>query len=61
MGLFISAISVESDEDEADERQDEREIDGGPAEDYLLIYEMSLKRGHQCATHNGHNEESGTE
>ena len=56
-----SAVAVDGDEDEADEGENEGDVDGGPAEDDLLIDEVTLQGGHQCSADNGHDEEGGTE
>ena len=61
MGLLIGTIAVDGDADEADEGEDEGEVDGRPAEDDLLVNEMSLEGGHQGSTHDGHDEEGGSE
>ena len=61
MGLLKSTVAVDGDEDEADEGEDKGEVDGRPAEDDLLVNEMSLQRRHQGSTHDGHDEECGTE
>ena len=53
----VGPVSVHDDEQEADQGEDEGHVDGGHAEDDLLVDEVALERWHECAADDGHDEE----
>ena len=59
--LLIRTEAVEGDDDEADERQDERYVDGRMIGDGVLVDNHSLQRWHQSSANNRHHQEGSTQ
>ena len=53
----MCAQSVDAYDDEAEQRQHERDVDGGVAEDDLLVDDGALQWRHERSAHDGHDEE----
>lgn len=55
------AGAVAGDDQEADQRQDERGVDGGQETDRAEVDDHALERGHQRTAYDGHDQESRAE
>ena len=56
----VGTIAVGDDEEEADEGQDKRDVDGWMAQNGLLVDNHALQWWHERTAHNRHHEEGGT-
>lgn len=54
-------MAVDGNNDEAKERQNERNVDGRPAEDAAHVDDAGLNRGKHRASEDGHDESGRTE
>ena len=60
LAAHVRALSVYGYHHEADERQDERNVDGWHAEEFALVDNRGLERGQNATSEDGHDESGST-